>query len=424
MNDALSAEDMELRPQWLPFARKLGDLKVIYGPTRSGKTGELLCHLDALAAVDQLRGREKTVLLTALVPDSTHEDGMSDTILEVKRIQDVGQLVWAIVEQPGAQVVGIDNADGLGDKLEPVVHALRSLGKDVCIAGHLVNEKREIRRAMVNLLSVADEARRMTTHCRRCRIAAATFAQLIDPESANPFEPRCLFCFEPQVDDQISRLIRAQGLPDVRRTGGILEVYTGPMLAGKTRRVITIAIAAEKNSLGVIGFKHALDVERGFPADQLVSHSGLRFPAVSVHNAAEIWESIEEWTKKNAALPDIVVIDEAQFFKRELVPLCVALAQMGVRTVVSGLNLNFRGEPFGCMPMLMAYADAVDIRTAFCWCRKPATRSQRFAHTYVPASYFEKETMVGGKDLYYPSCVEHHVVPGHPMYERLSILRR
>ncbi|HLY65444.1 MAG TPA: thymidine kinase [Chloroflexota bacterium] len=186
---------------------------------------------------------------------------------------------------------------------------------------------------------------------------------------------------------------------------GSLEVITGCMFAGKTeevlRRVRRTAIARQK----VLLVSHGLD-ERYRPAS-ITSHDQRSYDARTASSAADVVELVAPDT-------EVLVIDEAQFFPADLALLCSALAARGLRVIVAGLDLDFRGEPFGPIPALLAYADQVDKLTAVCVvCGQPATRTQRLI-SGRPASYNDPLILVGAADAYEPRCRAHHEVPDHP----------
>lgn len=149
---------------------------------------------------------------------------------------------------------------------------------------------------------------------------------------------------------------------------GSLEVITGCMYAGKTeellRRVRRLAIG--KQSVQV--FSHASDTRYGVGA--AVTHDQVRLPAVPVSSTAELLARV-------ATEATAIAIDEAQFFDAEMAEVCERLASEK-RVIVAGLDLDFRGDPFGPIPALLAFADSVSKLTAVCMtCGNAATRSQR-----------------------------------------------
>ena len=177
------------------------------------------------------------------------------------------------------------------------------------------------------------------------------------------------------------------------------------MFAGKTeevlRRVRRAVIARQK----VLLVSHRLD-ERYQPAS-ITSHDRRTYDAHPVDGPAAIARLVQPDTQ-------VLVIDEAQFFDEDLAPFCTALASRGLRVIVAGLDLNFRGEPFGPIPRLLAYADQVDKLMAVCVvCGQAATRTQRLVDGR-PASYHDPLILVAAADAYEPRCRAHHEVPDHP----------
>lgn len=191
----------------------------------------------------------------------------------------------------------------------------------------------------------------------------------------------------------------------MRHRHGLVEVIAGPMFSGKTeeliRRLRRAVIARQKVQV----FKPALDDR--YSATHVASHDGDQFQAEPV-------ASVDDLAARIAPDTTVVGIDEAQFFDAGLLTLVQRLAQRGVRVILSGLDMDFRGEPFGIMPELLAQADRVDKLTAICMvCGNPATRSQRLINDR-PAHYDDPVVLVGAAEIYEPRCRVHHDVPGHP----------
>ena len=183
---------------------------------------------------------------------------------------------------------------------------------------------------------------------------------------------------------------------------GSLEVVTGSMFSGKTeemlRRLRRARIARQKVQV----FKPKLDVR--YAHDKVKSHSGSEFQATAVQSCAEIFDRLDADTT-------VVAIDEVQFFEHEITEACYRLAQRGVRVIVAGLDQDFRGEPFGPMPLLLAHAEQVDKLHAICVvCGQSASRTQRMIDDR-PAFYEEPTVLVGGSESYEARCREHHEVP-------------
>lgn len=188
---------------------------------------------------------------------------------------------------------------------------------------------------------------------------------------------------------------------DVHR--GQIEVVCGGMFSGKTEELIRRVRRAEIARKKVQVFKPSLDAR--YAAEHVASHNGLRTVAVAVDNAQQIAERIEPDTA-------VVAIDEAQFFDDGVVSLCEQLADRGVRVIVAGLDMNFRGEPFGPMPTLMARAEEVTKLQAICVrCGAPASRTQRLINGQ-PAAYDDPIILVGAAEAYEARCRHCHQVPG------------
>lgn len=187
---------------------------------------------------------------------------------------------------------------------------------------------------------------------------------------------------------------------------GYLVVIRGSMFSGKTNELIRLANRAHYANMGVAVFKPRKDTRSNY---MLKSHDGETFEAIEVESADEILD--------HALLPfagvEFVGIEEAQFFDEDIVTVCETLVANGIYTVVAGLNLDFRGEPFGHMPELLARADDVIALTAICvveGCRNVATRTQRIVNG-IPAFYDDPIIMIGAHESYEPRCRVHHEVP-------------
>ncbi len=188
---------------------------------------------------------------------------------------------------------------------------------------------------------------------------------------------------------------------------GQIEVICGSMFSGKTEELIRRVRRAQIARQKVQVFKPSLDAR--YTTEQIASHNGLRAAAVPVDNAAEIAARIDPDT-------DVVAIDEAQFFDESIVELCESLANRGIRVIVAGLDMDFRGEPFGPMPLLMARAEEVDKLRAICVrCGAPASRTQRLIDG-EPASYDDPVILVGAAERYEARCRHCHEVrrPARP----------
>ncbi|MFC4426785.1 thymidine kinase [Deinococcus navajonensis] len=193
--------------------------------------------------------------------------------------------------------------------------------------------------------------------------------------------------------------------------GGHLEVIVGPMFSGKSeeliRRVTRALIARQRVQV----FKPALDDR--YHESAVASHAGRTVGAVAVRDVADIRAHLSgeaALLQAQTDMPQVVGIDEVQFFGADLVPLALALADAGVRVILAGLDLDFRAEPFGCMPDLLARAESVEKLTAICTtCGAPATRSQRLIGGQ-PARFDDPVVLVGAQESYEARCRLHHEV--------------
>jgi thymidine kinase len=182
---------------------------------------------------------------------------------------------------------------------------------------------------------------------------------------------------------------------------GSVEVITGSMFSGKTdeliRRLRRARIARQK----VLVFKPGID--KRYAEDKVTSHAGSEFEAIAVDHSSAIPDLVDQETT-------VVAIDEAQFFDEGIASVAQELAERGVRVIVAGLDMDFRGEPFGPMPRLMAQAERVDKLHAICMvCGGLASRTQRLINGQ-PARYDDPVVVVGASELYEARCREHHLV--------------
>ncbi|MHB0948829.1 MAG: thymidine kinase [Gemmatimonadaceae bacterium] len=186
-------------------------------------------------------------------------------------------------------------------------------------------------------------------------------------------------------------------------TSGWIEVVCGVMFSGKSeeliRRVRRSMIARRKVQV----FKSHLDA-RYAGIYHVSSHDGRTVEAVPVDNSVQIAERIEPDTQ-------VIAIDEAQFLDAGIVEVATALAERGRRVIVAGTDTDFRGEPFGAMPQLLAIAEVVDKLHAICViCGNPASRNQRLIEGR-PARYDSPVIMVGSAESYEARCRHCHSVP-------------
>ncbi len=208
------------------------------------------------------------------------------------------------------------------------------------------------------------------------------------------------------------------------RDRGRLVVITGPMYSKKTARLIEDLDSAVIGGKLVVAFKPDIDKRYGDSEGverYIISHTGAKFPAIVIPVSKEGVLSIikyvrafDDYLKKFGRKIDVIGIDEVQFFPPEIVDVCLSLVEEKREVIVSGLNLDFRGEPFGSMPQLLAYADDIVKLKAICRiCGHEATRTQRLING-EPAKYDDPIVVIGADDKYVARCNEHHRVPGKP----------
>lgn len=183
---------------------------------------------------------------------------------------------------------------------------------------------------------------------------------------------------------------------------GSVEIITGSMFCGKTdemiRRLRRATIADQKLQV----FKPAID--NRYHDEKVVSHAGSEFDATPIDKSSDILDKLQSDTT-------LVAIDEANFLDEEIIDIVNQLADKGIRVIVGGLDQDFRGEPFGSMPILIAQAENVSKLHAICVvCHEPASRTQRLLNG-GPAHYNDPIIVVGASEMYEARCRNCHDVP-------------
>ena len=172
---------------------------------------------------------------------------------------------------------------------------------------------------------------------------------------------------------------------------GWIEVVTGCMFSGKTEELIRRLNRARYATQKVVMYKPAVDTR--YAVDDVVSHSDNRYPCRPVQAASDILRLVND--------AQVVGIDEAQFFDATLVDVVERLANDGRRVIVAGLDQDFRGQPFGPIPGLMAVAEYVTKTMAVCMvCGSPANRSQRLVQR-------DDQVVLGATETYEARCRLH-----------------
>ena len=178
----------------------------------------------------------------------------------------------------------------------------------------------------------------------------------------------------------------------VHGKSGWLEIICGPMFSGKSEELIKRIRRAQIARRRVQIFKHGID--QRYDATNIVSHSQQSVPGVAVAHVEDILDLVDDRT-------ELVAIDEGQFFGPEIVDVTNRLANQGKRVIVAGLDLDYRGRPFGPMPQLICNAEYVTKQLAICMvCGDPANFTQRLTAAM-------DQIVVGAAETYEARCRRH-----------------
>ena len=184
---------------------------------------------------------------------------------------------------------------------------------------------------------------------------------------------------------------------------GWIEVITGVMFSGKSEELMRRVRRALLAKRRVQVFKSALD-DRYTGVGRIASHDGSSVRAVPVRSSIELAQRAHRDTQ-------VFAIDEVQFLDNGIVDVVSMLADRGARVIAAGTDMDFRGEPFGPIPQLLAIAESVDKFHAICvMCGSPATRNQRLVDG-EPAPAEGPTIQVGGLERYEARCRHCHEVP-------------
>lgn len=179
-------------------------------------------------------------------------------------------------------------------------------------------------------------------------------------------------------------------------TKGVLEVICGPMFSGKSEELMRRLRRAKIAKQHTMTFKPSIDNRHSI--EYVVSHDGNKLYAQALDEVTAIPDIAQQDTI------DVIGIDEAQFFPREIIPVICTLIEQGKRVIVAGLDLDFRGVPFGSMPILLAIADKVTKLNAICClCGKDANCTQRLVNG-KPAKHDDPIVMIGAQEAYQARC--------------------
>ncbi|MGB0933192.1 MAG: thymidine kinase [Lishizhenia sp.] len=176
--------------------------------------------------------------------------------------------------------------------------------------------------------------------------------------------------------------------PEDGKSHGWLEVVCGSMFSGKTEELIRRLRRAEFANQSFLLFKPKLD--NRYSDKKVVSHAGDQFDAINIDSAAQIWE---HWKNQK-----IVAIDEVQFFDNSILEVVTKLASKGVRVICAGLDMDYKGKPFGPVPYLMAAAEYTTKVHAIC---VSCGNLAQFSHRTVKE---ESQVLLGAVEKYKPLC--------------------
>lgn len=180
---------------------------------------------------------------------------------------------------------------------------------------------------------------------------------------------------------------------------GSLEVICGSMFSGKTEELMRRLRRAEFARQTVLTIKHQIDDRGSYTC--IYSHDGGKREALPLVGCQESLATLRSMAGESV---DVVGIDEVQFFSKHVVEVVQELIENGKRVIVSGLDLDFRGEPFGVMPTLLSLGDEITKLKAICVvCSKDAHHTQRLING-EPARYDDPQILVGASECYEARC--------------------
>ncbi|HRP88894.1 MAG TPA: thymidine kinase [Edaphocola sp.] len=175
--------------------------------------------------------------------------------------------------------------------------------------------------------------------------------------------------------------------PQATKSGWI-EVICGSMFSGKTEELIRRMKRAQIAKQKIEIFKPSVDTR--YSDQDVVSHNANSIPSTPIENSQNILLLADDL--------DVIGIDEAQFFDPEIVNVVETMARKGVRVIIAGLDMDYKGQPFGMMPQLLATADYITKLHAIC------VQCGQIANYTYRKNDSEKKILLGESDLYEPRC--------------------
>ncbi len=201
---------------------------------------------------------------------------------------------------------------------------------------------------------------------------------------------------------------------DYAGSGGWIEVISGVMFSGKSEELLRRVRRAALARRIVQVFKSHLDERYGGLA-KVSTHDGGQIDSEPISSSLELME-------RTRADTQVVAVDEVQFLDDAVVNVANALADRGVRVIMAGTDMDFRGQPFGPVPLLLAVAERIDKLHAICIrCGQLATRNQRLIDGR-PAPAEGPTIQVGGLESYEARCRSCHEVPSRAQTQ-ISLIR-
>lgn len=193
---------------------------------------------------------------------------------------------------------------------------------------------------------------------------------------------------------------------------GKLEVICGPMFSGKSEELIRRMRRAKIAKQRVAVFKPSID--NRYSLEHVTSHDGSKIAAYPIENISSIVERVQQ---DNIT---VVGIDEVQFCADAIIPTICTLVNAGKRVIVAGLNLDFRGVPFGPMPTLLAIADSITKLHAICThCGNEAHFTQRMVNN-KPANYDDPIILIGAQEAYDARCRDCYSIDKLPPFSQTT----
>lgn len=197
------------------------------------------------------------------------------------------------------------------------------------------------------------------------------------------------------------------------REKGWIELICGPMFAGKSEELLRKLKRLEYAEVPYMVFKPKIDTRS---KNFIKSRDGRQMNAIEISSPYEIFDYILQ----HVSHPQVIAIDEIQFCSEEIVEVCETLANAGIIVYASGLDKDFRNEPFKVTSKMLSYAEYVTKLVAVCVeCGAPGTCTQRIIDG-KPATYDSPIILVGNQESYSVRCRHHHKVPKKPICKQAS----